>query len=58
MGEFPGPVVKDSVLSLQRTPVQSLVGELRSDRTCGVSPPKKTQNWEKDLMDARGLLDS
>ena len=51
-------MVKDSVLSLQRTPVQSLVGELRSDRTCGVSPPKKTQNWEKDLMEARVLLDS
>ena len=57
MEEFPGPVVKDSILSLQRTPVQSLVGELRSDNTCGVPPPKK-KNWEKDMMEARGLLDS
>ena len=58
MGEFPGPVVKDSILSLQRTPVQSLVGELRSDKTCGAPPPPKKYNWEKDMMEARGLLDS
>ena len=58
MEEFPGPVVKDSILSLQRTPVQSLVGELRSDNTCGVPPPQKKKNWEKDMMEARGLLDS
>ena len=46
-GEFPGPVVKDSVLSLQRTPVQSLVGELRSDNTCGVPPPQKKELGER-----------
>ena len=51
-------MVKDSILSLQRTPVQSLVGELRSDKTCGAPPPPKKYNWEKDMMEARGLLDS
>ena len=47
--DFPGnPVVKTSVLPVQRARVQRLVGELRSHKVCGVTPSKKSNILDEE----------
>ena len=42
--DFPGGPMVKTLLSMQRTWVQSLVGELRSHMQCGAAKKKKKKN--------------